>query len=199
MKKNKKVKKIVLVVLIILFAILAMVALILLNLRNKDTETNNVRYTEEDIEIIKEDVSNYLSDKITPQGISRLYGKYKGKNELSDLYRGIYLFVNYLPDLSAVSSDEIHAYYEQNKSTISKNLGISSEEDFVLLFNYVKGTGYKNQKFSTCKIQNDTIEALEDYFTFDLYFTFEKFENEFKVKVHFANNKNAHPLVFYTV
>ena len=130
MKKNKKVKKIVLSVLIVLFVILFIVLLILLNISTKNTKVNNARYTNEDIEIIKQDVNNYLSDKITPQGISRLYGKYKGSNELNDLYRCLYSFVNYLPNLIEVNSNNTHAYYEQNKSSINKNLGITSEEDF---------------------------------------------------------------------
>ena len=199
MKENKKVKKMVLSVLIVLFVILFIVLLILLNISTKNTKVNNARYTNEDIEIIKQDVNNYLSDKITPQGISRLYGKYKGSNELNDLYRCLYSFVNYLPNLIEVNSNNTHAYYEQNKSSINKNLGITSEEEFVSLINYLKEIGYKKEKFSTCKIQSDTIEDIDNYFTFDLSFTFENFKNDFKVKVHFANNKNANPLVFYTV
>lgn len=202
-KDNKKVKKIILVVLIVALAILGIIALIILNIKDNGSTENTVRYTQEDIEIVKEEVTNYLSDKITPQGISRLYGKYKGDNDLNDLYRKLYLFINYLPSLAGntknYTADQLHAYYEQNKGAIKKNLGISSEEDFLSIVNYVRDTGYKNEKFSTCKIQTDTFEEIDDYFTFDLSITFERFENEFKVKVHFANVKNGNPLVFYTV
>lgn len=202
MKKNKKVKKVILILIAVL-AILGIVAMIMLNRVKRSSEMSNERYTEEDVEIIQDEVTNYLSDKVTPQGMSRLYGKYKGDNELNDLYRKLYLFVNYLPTLSEDTKDftdeQISKYYEENKSTIRSNLGASSAEELLSIIKYIRKTGYEKQAFSTCKILTDTFEEKDDYFTFDLTFSFDEFENEFKVKVHFANKITANSIVFYTV
>ena len=53
--------------------------------------------------MINDQVGDYLSDKVVPKGLARLYGPYKGKNEMSDLYRKLYLLVQELPKLKYAS------------------------------------------------------------------------------------------------
>lgn len=159
--------------------------------------------TQKDIEMIETQVENYLSDKITPKGIAKLYGKYKGDNDLNDMYRSIYSFVNYLPTLSKKvkydNKEAIISYYESNKDNIRKNIGISKQEDFLNLIDYLNKVGYHGEKFISCEIDTSTINKGKKYFSFELTFNFENFANEFKLKLNFANYTSTQPIVYYSI
>ena len=126
MKRKKRLK-------IIIFILLIIMVILLVNLisyLNKRKESAG-RYSSEELEMIEENIDNYLSDKITPKGISKLYGNYKGENDLNDIYRSIYKFVNYLPILANKvdynSVDSIKNYYDANRSEIKDIFGISKK------------------------------------------------------------------------
>lgn len=160
-------------------------------------------YTQEDLDIIEDDVNNYLSDKVTPKGLSKLYGKYKGENDLNDMYRNIYSFVNYIPELSKkikyYNNDTIVSFYEENENDIKNIMGITNKEDFELFVEYLSDIGYGGEKFLECQIDNDTFKNGENYFSFNLIFTFENFDNEFKLKLNFAQKKFTTPLIYYSI
>lgn len=203
MKNNKNLKKLLIALLICL--ILICVLLVLINSAPKEEETPELVdgiHTQEDLNIIQDDVANYLSDKITPKGMSRMYGKYKGDNEFSDLYRSLYVLVNYLPTLSSLtgtSDVEINQYYTKNSSEIENKLGITTSEDFSKFIGYLTETNYRGEKFLECKIDSSTFSYLNNYFSFNLEFIFEDFDSEFTIGVHFANSEVAKPEVYYTV
>ena len=202
--KIRKTKDLILAVVVILGAILLFIALILLNIDSSDNKPGKTGYTKEDVKILQDGLADYMSDKVMPQGLSKLYGKYKGENELEDLYKKLKLFIGYLPnvgELAAKSKDnqDIISYYKSNDSEISKYMGITTQDEFVKFVNYLKDVGKKKKKYVSCKVQADTIEEVDDYLTFDLTITFENFDNEFKVKAHLANIPNANPLVYFSV
>lgn len=159
--------------------------------------------TQKDIDMIEDQVENYLSDKITPKGISKLYGKYEGDNDLNDMYRSIYSFVNYLPILSKKvkydNKDAIISYYESNINDIKENIGISKQEDFLNLIGYLNKVGYHGEKFVSCEIDSSTFREGRKYFSFELRFNFENLDNDFKLKLNFANYTTTQPMVYYSI
>ncbi len=160
-------------------------------------------HTQQDLDIMDEQIDSYLSDKITPSGMSKLYGNYKGENDLNDIYRSLYNFVNYLPKLSKKiefnSADSINSYYEKNKEDIKSSLGISNYEEFAEFIEYLNEIGYQKKKFINCEIDSSTFKNESNYFSFDIKFNFEDFNNEFKLKLNFANYKSKTPRVYYSI
>ncbi len=153
--------------------------------------------------MIEEQLESYLSDKITPKGIAKLYGNYKGDNDLNDMYRSIYSFVNYLPTLSKKvkydNNNNIISYYESNKKEIRENTGISKQDDFIKLIEYLNKIGYHGEKFVSCEIDSSTFNTGKKYFSFELTFNFENIDNNFKLKLNFANYTSTQPMVYYSI
>ncbi len=185
-----------LIIIIITISIMGIFYIIVLN--NKIDIGNK-----KDAKLIESQIEDYLSDKITPKGIAKLYGKYDGENDLNDMYRSIYSFVNYLPILSKKvkydNKDDIISYYESNKDDIRKNLGISNQEKFLDLIEYLNKVGYHGEKLVTCEIDTSTIKKRGKYFSFELKFNFENFANDFKLKLNFANYNSTKPMVYYSI
>ena len=128
MKTDKKLKKAIILLLIIGFILIGII-LIIINIKQNTLVDD--RYTEKDVEIINQEIESYLSDKITPKGLSKLYGRYNGDNELNDLYRKLYLFVYNLPSLynDVIKLDNLNEYFEKNKANIKNNFGITNIEN----------------------------------------------------------------------
>lgn len=193
---RKKIRKILLILLAVLFVIFILLSLF----KKKEELPTYGEYTQEDINIIQKEVEEYYSDKITPIGMSRLYGQYNGMNELNDLYRKLNLFVKYLPKVAKISSEEeAYKYYNSNTEDIKDNLGIMTLDEFITFTNYLNSVNYNGEKYISSIIEEDTYKYSRGYLTFDLSFSFENFDNEFKLKVHFANSSTVEPIVFYTI
>lgn len=198
MKTDKKLKKAIILLLIIGFILIGII-LIIINIKQNTLVDD--RYTEKDVEIINQEIESYLSDKITPKGLSKLYGRYNGDNELNDLYRKVYLFVYNLPSLynDVIKLDNLNEYFEKNKANIKNNFGITNIENFEKIVTYIKNTGYSGQDFIDCQIIDDTFNEINNYFVFNLKFNFKDFNNEFVLRVNFANSKTETPMVFYSI
>lgn len=198
MKTDKKLKKAIILLLIIGFILIGII-LIIINIKQNTLVDD--RYTEKDVEIINQEIESYLSDKITPKGLSKLYGRYNGDNELNDLYRKLYLFVYNLPSLynDVIKLDNLNEYFEKNKANIKNNFGITNIENFEKIVTYIKNTGYSGQDFIDCQIIDDTFNEINNYFVFNLKFNFKDFNNEFVLRVNFANSKTETPMVFYSI
>lgn len=147
---------------------------------------------------IQESIDNYLSDKITPRGISTLYGKYKGKNDKNDLFRNFKKFVDYIEVLSndtyQLSDNEIRKYYRDNKNTITDYLG-QTEDQFYNFIKNMNGKIYKSSDFSYCEIDDSSYSDNGTYLTFNINFIYKN--TNLKVKVLFANEKGFEPEVVY--
>ena len=198
MKTDKKLKKAIILLLIIGFILIGII-LIIINIKQNTLVDD--RYTEKDVEIINQEIESYLSDKITPKGLSKLYGRYNGDNELNDLYRKLYLFVYNLLSLynDVIKLDNLNEYFEKNKANIKNNFGITNIENFEKIVTYIKNTGYSGQDFIDCQIIDDTFNEINNYFVFNLKFNFKDFNNEFVLRVNFANSKTETPMVFYSI
>lgn len=189
---NKK-KKIILVILIILGISLVICLTVLNQYKNSeekyDTETVDGIYTQKDIDIIQESVDNYVSDKVVPTGISKLYGQYQGNNDLSDLYRGIKKVSDYIPliseKLNGKSDTDIKKYYDTNKKEIIQNTGIIDSEDFVNFAKYI--LEFNSLKtLNSSAIITDTISTDDNFLMFDLKLVYED-NQEVIVKTYFKN------------
>ena len=162
MKTDKKLKKAIILLLIIGFILIGII-LIIINIKQNTLVDD--RYTEKDVEIINQEIESYLSDKITPKGLSKLYGRYNGDNELNDLYRKLYLFVYNLPSLynDVIKLDNLNEYCEKNKANIKNNFGITNIENFEKIVTYIKNTGYSGQDFIDCQIIDDTFNEINNF------------------------------------
>ena len=191
--KSKKIKTIIFTILIVVLILIAVIYAI---------KTKNKRQVVNEQEIIRQDMEKYESDKIIPRGVGGFSGTYKGSNRGDDLYRKLYVLVNYLPELSEVAykdSTEISNYYNSHKTTIKNNLGLSKEKHFAKFCEYLKETGYKGEKYEDSEIQYETYKYDDQYNSFDVTFQFENFDNDFRLKVHFANKSYTDPMVFYSL
>lgn len=190
-------------ILIIIFICISLIGILFVMIKIQKKTLVDEKYTVEDIGIINNELEKYLSDKIVPKGLSRLYGAYQGDNEFNDLYRKLYLLVDYLPELSknALNKDErkINKYFEENKSDINNKLGIYSIENFMEFIKYLENINYNRNKFLDCQIISKNFKDVNGYFVFDLKFDFENLNNEFVLKVHFSNSKSKEPIVFYSM
>lgn len=198
MKKNFIVK-----VFIVVIIFICAISIIEIMKYIRENEIVDGIYTQKDIDIMNEEVKEYLSDKITPKGISKLYGNYEGENDLNDIYRSIYSFVNYLPNLSKkIKYDEeesIVSYYEKNKRDIKDNLCITKQDEFVKFIGYLNKVGYHGDKFISSEIDASTFEIKKRYFSFSLKLNFENINNDFYVKLNFANSKSTEPEIYYSL
>lgn len=198
MKKNKRFR--IYIIILIIICIISIVKIFRYINKNKIIDQS---YTQQDLDLMNDQIKNYISDKITPKGISRLYGNYKGENDLNDIYRSIYSFVNYLPQLSKKieydNNDSIISYYEKNKKDISQNIGITKQEDFVKFINYLKNIGYHGEKFIDSEIDSSTFKSQKTYFSFHLKLNFEELNSDFVVKLNFANRTSVNPKIYYSI
>ena len=146
MKKKK------LIVIIIAFLIIILTALIII-LNVFSSKKNSDELVEESLKIreeeTKEMIKDYLSDKICPQRMATLYAEYEGKNDLNDLYRGLYNFVGYIsemyPTLKKKKKKELEEYFKENSVKIRKTFGADSVEEFSKFISYLKKIGFSEK------------------------------------------------------
>lgn len=200
MKNKNKFEHFNIIFLIILFILL--VIFICFFIKTKKEILVDGLHTQEDLDIMDDEINSYLSDKIVPVGMSTLYGRYKGKNDINDIYRSLYKFVNYLPILSkkvqSKEENEIKSYYEDNKDKIEENIGINNFDDFKKIILYLNSIEYNGEKYKDCEIDDLTFKNNNYYFSFNITFNFERFENKMKLKLNFANSKTLNN-VFYSI
>lgn len=195
---SKKVLKICMSVLVIIALVLVLMIFII----NTNAKQDSL-YTKEDLELINQSVNNYLSDKITPKGIAKLYGAYDGDNDINDMYRGIYRFVNYLPELSKKVKyddlEDIKEFYNENSNAIKENIGIVNQEDFIQFIEFLNKNNYHGEDFIDCQLDSKTFKNKNSYFTFEISFNFEKLESDFRLLLSFSNNNHTQPEIYFSV
>lgn len=195
---SKKVLKICMSVLVIIALVLVLMIFII----NTNAKQDSL-YTKEDLELINQSVNNYLSDKITPKGIAKLYGAYDGDNDINDMYRGIYRFVNYLPELSKKVKyddlEDIKDFYNENSNAIKENIGIVNQEDFIQFIEFLNKNNYHGEDFIDCQLDSKTFKNKNSYFTFEISFNFEKLESDFRLLLSFSNNNHTQPEIYFSV
>lgn len=197
---SKDLKKIFIALFVLLLLVLIIVMSIL-SLKKNSSEGRD-EYTQEDLNIIEDQVSSYLQDKIVPNGLSRMYGKYKGSNEFSDMYRSMYRFVNYLPtivenNVYRMKEDDRSLYFDTNKEKILDNFGIESFEDFNAFVDYLEDNNYYGEKYLSCKVMPKEMTSEGGFFIVDIGFTFEGIEEPIVFTLHFANVYNNPIMVKY--
>ena len=191
-KNNEKTFAILFV--ICLVALLFIIIIISLN--KTDSTDLKSEYSQEDLNIMEDQLSNYLDDKIVPNGLSRMYGKYKGNNEFSDLYRSLYRFVNYLPN-TVGKLDEVESDYEKNVSQIVDSLGCKDVEEYRALLEYMSSCGYEGQDYLSCKVMDSDFVTENGFFIVNIGFYFEGLDDPIVIKVMFSTKVSAYPKVKY--
>lgn len=133
MMKKKKIFKLIFILTIVVFFII--ILYFINNIKNNTYEDDYYNYGTP-IYI------NETDEKIYPQNIYTVVYKYKGKADLTKLYNNIYLFKEYIEELSAVvknlDSEELLTYYDSNMLSIKKYTGITDIETFKKLVENVK-------------------------------------------------------------
>lgn len=162
--KKKDILKII-VIFLIIFCIIGIVKIMDYI---KEVKLVDGIHTQKDLDMIEEQVKDYVSDKVMPRGLSKLYGNYDGENDLNDMYRSLYNFVNYISILSkkVEYNDEasVDSFYQNNSEDIEKNLGIKIKSDFKDFIEYLNKVGYKGEKFLECKIDSSTFKNEKIFF-----------------------------------
>jgi len=192
MKKTKN-KSIAVLSIMVLIIVICLIGIIVLN--NSKPRSMKREYSKEDLNIMEEQLSSYLDDKIVPNGLSRMYGQYKGDNEFSDLYRSLYKFVNYLPKME---TDNIETFYENNKNDIIEAIGAESQEEYVAIVNHFIDSGYTGQKYLNCRVMNSNFTTENGFFIVNIGFNFEGMDNPIVVNVAFSTREGAKPMVKYS-
>lgn len=200
MRRKKRLFSFIIILLVLLVVMIGVYEV--LQYKRKHVIVDGI-HTQEDLDLIDEQIDNYLSDKIVPVGLSKLYGAYKGSNDLNDMYRGIYSFVNYISKVSKKvdfsNEKDISNFYQKNKDDIKKNLGLLEEKEFIKVIKYLDKTGYNGQNFIDCKLDSSTFAVGGGYFSYKLTFNFENLEGKVDFKLYFANYPKNERLIYFSV
>ena len=201
-KKVLKKKSFVLLIFVILIILVILTLVLRRAIFKQEEEKINDEVIAQNEELMKQITEEYFSDKICPQGMATLYGKYHGQNDLNDLYRGLYNLVGYIekmyPTLKNYDSTQLEEYYNENPRKIIKTLGANSFEEFSAFLDYLDSVGYSSEYvYKYCKIDTETYEEDIDYLMFNLSFYYEEKDNLLNFKVYFGQDeKMKQELIF---
>lgn len=196
MKLGKKV----LITLIVIVVVIIIVVLVRKSINKK--VVNEVAQTDE--QLVQESVESYSEGKVFPRGISELMAKYEGQNSKNDLYESLDNLVNeYLPtlfeDINGLSDSQLTNLFNEKKTEITENLGITQEDDFKKLATYLQNNNYDSNKFEYCEIDSNSYRTAggNRYLSFIINLKYENQENQLQLRVYFANMTSTNPEIIY--
>lgn len=196
---KRKVRLMIFILILILIGVSIFVGV---KVYERNTKLVDSKYTQKDLDIIEEQIDTYLSDKVIPKGMSIIYSKYSGENDVNDIYRGLYKLIDYLPKIAKKvdykDTKSIEKFYEKNSEEINESLKIKGVEKFKKIVAYLDKVGYDGQAFVECEIDDSTYVNNYKYMSFNLHFKFEGIE-EFKLKVSFSNRNSTDMLLYYSL
>lgn len=195
-----KLRKKVLIAIIIIVVIIVIVILVR-NVVNRKV-VNETEQT--DKQLLQESVGSYSKGKVFPRGISELMAKYEGQNSKNDLYVSLNNLVNeYLPtlfeDINGLSDSQLTNLFNEKKTEITENLGITQEDDFKKLATYLQNNNYGSNKFEYCEIDSNSYRTAggNRYLSFIINLKYENQENQLQLRVYFANMTSTNPEIIY--
>lgn len=195
-----KLRKKVLIAIIIIVVIIVIVILVR-NVVNRKV-VNETEQT--DKQLLQESVESYSKGKVFPRGISELMAKYEGQNSKNDLYVSLNNLVNeYLPtlfeDINGLSDSQLTNLFNEKKTEITENLGITQEDDFKKLATYLQNNNYGSNKFEYCEIDSNSYRTAggNRYLSFIINLKYENQENQLQLRVYFANMTSTNPEIIY--
>ena len=159
----------------------------------KRKEDNLQRQISAKEEFLEEATKNYFSNKICPQGMSTLYSKYKGDNDINILYEGLYSLVHYIEDEYATiknyDNSQLQEYYQANSRKIRTTIGILKFEEFEQFVNYLKNSGLtEKDTYKLCEIDTESYEEDNDYLMFNISFSYEGKDSLITLKAFLSKN-----------
>ena len=196
-----KVKKVVILIVLTCICILLFVLTkkYLMHRPRKGYVEGN--YTEADVEIIQNDFNKFFEDKITPRNLATLYSTYKGEAEITDLYKSLFEFENYLPELTQSlknSNNEIIAeYYRNNQNKVLKKTGISNETSFIEFVDYIKKYDFTELTFEYCEIDTTSYKDQLGYLEMTIGFKYSEMDDMINFDVKFLKRKDINSMVIY--
>lgn len=130
MKKTKVLKLIIVCLAIILVALIAIFTLLFNNSTNK-----NLRY------IYNTDIEGQIEKM--PLNVMYSISEYKGSINQRSIYKALYILVDetipkYHSLMSEINEKGVSEYFNANKITIAKELGITEENDFITFIGAIK-------------------------------------------------------------
>ncbi len=195
----KLVKKVCITIAII--TVIIIITVVIRKAINKKV-VNEVSKTDE--QLMQESVESYSEGKVFPRGISELMTKYDGQNSKNDLYESLNKLVNeYLPtlfeDINGLSDAQLTNLFNEKKTDITENLGITQEDDFKKLATYLQNNNYGSNKFEYCEIDSNSYRTAggNRYLSFIINLKYENQENQLQLRVYFANMTSTNPEIIY--
>ena len=190
MKSKKKIVVLFVVLIIILIILGVTLALIITKKKKEDDLQHQITAKEE---FMEEAAKKYFSDKICPQGMSTLYSKYDGDNDINILYKGLYTLVHYIqdeyPTIKNYDNSQLQEYYKSNSQKLRTTIGFLKFEEFEQFVNYLKSAGLtENDTYKLCKIDTESYEEDDDYLIFNISFSYEGKDNLIMLKTFFSKN-----------
>lgn len=181
MKKYKSLKYI-----IVLLAVLLIILITILGILYFDTTNNNLRY------IYDTDVGGDI--EIMPLNVMYSISEYKGSVNQRSIYKALYLLVDkiipkYYNLLPKINEKGISNYFKKNNIQISKELGITEENDFISFINAIRGLKGDNLKLEQYVFHPDETVSKSGYLQTVLLI---KYENNEKIGLYIkiSNSKN---------
>ena len=197
---NKIFKRIFIIFIILVVVLIGLV--IAMKVYQDRRLQGKVEYSQEDLNIIDNQVNNYLKNKIVPAGMSTMYGKYKGDNELSDLYKSMYNFVHYIPtiyenDVYDMNDKDLEKFFNDEKEDIIDNIGAETVEEFKAVVDHLNECNYNGEEYVSCEVMPKEIVSQGGFFIVNIGFTFKDIQEPIVFTIHFANVGGAHPIAHY--
>lgn len=197
-KKYKILRKIIIIfinILILLYTFLNIV-----NYRKQKYEEENRFVSRDEIQ------EEYMSDKYFPSGCYAFSKKYEGKINADELYKNIYIFVNYIseiyPTIQKEDESYFKSYFDENSKKIETITGINEYNEFIKMIEYLKGEKQSGEigKYQTSSFDTKTIETKNRWIEVNLNIKYSNLDSMLKFKVIFMNEqKDGEPIVKYSV
>ncbi len=182
-QKRKNKKKKIIIIMAVLLLILILLCLILKKVEEKNSAVTYLGTKEAEL------ASEYLKEKVIPQGTYQFTMNYKGNISKDKFYEALNDTVNYLEDLSQDIEDiNFEAIFEEQEIEIKEYLGIEKQEDFIKVCELLKGKDIQNTKLSYCKIIENTFYTEDIYTKFNMIFYYEN-GTEIEVQVGILNKE----------
>lgn len=189
-KKSKK--KIILICIVILVIVL----LILIWKR-----PSNLSIAKEKLKYINND-EQWEEETVYPEYAAPLKRAYEGELTIKDIGKSMYyvsteVLPMYYKELKNASNKKIVKYYKKEKESISANLGISNQSQFVKLIEKLQTLNGDTITWNSYRIDENKIKTSSDYTKATLYITYSgNKEISFNIQVSNKKSYDISPILY---
>ena len=184
---------------IILICIFILVVVLLILIWRKPS---NLSIAKEKLEYINND-EQWEEETVYPEYAAPLKRAYKGELTIKDMGKSMYyvsteVLPMYYKELKNASNKKIVKYYKKESESISANLGISNQSQFVKLIEKLQTLNGDKITWSSYRIDREKIKTSSDYTKATLYITYDG-NKEIALNIQ-VNNKKSYDIspILYT-